>query len=103
MKSFICDIESFRIGDMESVFNHISIPINFEILVGGKWMKGKIFYHHYHRSVSYDSNLAQIIQHCTADKREELRLAIVQFVEEKTNRGLALSRPPITPETRIEA
>ncbi|MFE7063656.1 hypothetical protein ACFVAD_16025 [Sutcliffiella sp. NPDC057660] len=93
MRSFTCNIESFRIGEMKSAFNHISIPIDFEILVGGRWMNGKAFYHHYHRSISYDSNLSQLINFAKAEQKEEIRQSIVTYVEEKTNRGLTLARP----------
>ncbi|CAG9620118.1 hypothetical protein [Sutcliffiella rhizosphaerae] len=103
MKSFTCNIDSFRIGEMQSAFNHISIPIAFEILVGGRWMKGKVFYHHYHRTISYDSNLSELIQLCTNEKKEELRQAVVQYVEEKTNRGLTIARPHMEDGARAEA
>ncbi|KMJ59201.1 hypothetical protein AB685_09090 [Bacillus sp. LL01] len=103
MRSFTCNIESFRIGEMKGAFNHISIPIVFEILVGGRWMTGQVFYHHYHRTISYDSNLSQLINFCTAEKKEEIRQAFVKHVEEKTNRGLTIARPQQEEGTMMEA
>ncbi|WP_223701033.1 hypothetical protein [Sutcliffiella deserti] len=94
MRSFTCHIEAFRIGEMESIFNHISIPIGFEIQVGGKWLKGKAFYHHYHRNVSYDSTLSQLLEVAKAEQKEEILQAIILYVAEKTNSGLTLARPP---------
>jgi hypothetical protein len=98
MRSFTCSIESFRIGEMKGAFNHISIPIAFEILAGGRWMTGKIFYHHYHRTISYDSNLSQLINFAKEEQKEEIRQAVVQYVEEKNKIGLTIAKPALPEE-----
>ncbi|WP_078378605.1 hypothetical protein [Sutcliffiella halmapala] len=91
MRSFTYNIESFRIGEIKGAFNHISIPIDFGILVGGRWMNGKVFYHHYHRTISYDSNLSQIMNVVKTEQQEKIRQAIIRNVEGKTKRGLTIA------------
>lgn len=91
MRSFSYNLEAFRIREMKGAFNHISIPIAFEILVGGRWMSGEIFYHHYHRTISYDSSLSQLHDVASSKQQEEIRQAIIQYIERKTNRGLTIA------------
>ncbi|MGY3715994.1 hypothetical protein ACWE42_10760 [Sutcliffiella cohnii] len=94
MYQYQFQIEDYRVGKVGKSFNHISVPVSFDLLIGGKWMNGTVFYHHYHRTITFDPNLSQILKHIDEAEVSLMKETVFKHLE-KEIKGLALSQSPL--------
>ncbi|WP_096156342.1 hypothetical protein [Bacillus sp. FJAT-45066] len=88
-------IDGYRVEGIGVTFNHISVPLDFSLKVGGKWMYGTVYYHHYHRTLTFDTKFTDILKHTKEEDRLLLTSSILNDVQEKINKGMVQNHPPL--------